>query len=520
MDSRSNDYILAKYDISGIQRYIFATNRLKENVGASCQVTKILEVYLPDSIREAVTQTDAYVIDWQKEDKLQLLKNQSIIVEIIYIGGGNALVLFQGMEVCQQVSRNLARKVAENCQGIYLAAAYVEMINLENFSEDVEKLNRKMAEKKAGMIKQPVYSPFPVVEQDNANHQPITRRYCLSKEENMDMTEMQYQKWMAYQETKGQKDGKLYPIIDGSVNYDYPVDMDALCRDPGGNSYIAVVHIDGNGMGAQVQKVLAESKKYETAVPTLRENSKKISSVFENTYQEMLKGLFRYLKLPDKECEEEIQMPLRPIVMDGDDFTFVCTADLAIPLAAGFLLELMKGQKEETEKITACAGIAFVHSHFPFYEAYCIAEESCSDAKKKWYQRREKESSENCFLDFRILKGSEVGGTVRHEDWHMRPYSVEAKGHEKKEDSLVRLCEAVKKMENWPSNRLHKISHAMLGGEYEMEFLQKEFKSRGYDIKDLTQAEDWTKSPLYDALEIRGLCEMKLLEEFWKMQEK
>ena len=133
MDSRSNDYILAKYDISGIQRYIFATNRLKENVGASCQVTKILEVYLPDSIREAVTQTDAYVIDWQKEDKLQLLKNQSIIVEIIYIGGGNALVLFQGMEVCQQVSRNLARKVAENCQGIYLAAAYVEMINLENF---------------------------------------------------------------------------------------------------------------------------------------------------------------------------------------------------------------------------------------------------------------------------------------------------------------------------------------------------------------------------------------------------
>lgn len=213
-------------------------------------------------------------------------------------------------------------------------------------------------------------------------------------------------------------------------------------------------------------------------------------------------------------------MPLRPIVMDGDDFTFVCTADLAIPLAAGFLLELMKGQKEEAQKITACAGIAFVHSHFPFYEAYCIAEESCSDAKKKWYQRREKGSSENCFLDFRILKGSEVGGTVRHEDWQMRPYSVEAKGHEKKEDSLVRLCEAVKKMESWPSNRLHKISQAMLEGEYEMEFLQKEFKSRGYDIKDLTQAEDWTKSQLYDALEIRGLCEMKLLEEFWKMQEK
>lgn len=181
MDNRSKGYILAKYDISGIQRYIFATNRLKENVGASCQVTKILEEYLPDSIKEASAPQDTYVISWEKQDRLSLPHDKTINTEIIYIGGGNAMVLFRDKEVFQTVSQNLARKVAQYCQGIYLAAAYTDT-QLVNFAEDVKKLNKNMADKKAGMIRQPIYSPFPAVEQDNSNHQPITR-CCRHRDE-------------------------------------------------------------------------------------------------------------------------------------------------------------------------------------------------------------------------------------------------------------------------------------------------------------------------------------------------
>ena len=78
MDSKSKGYLLAKFDISGIQRYIFATNRLVENVGASYQVTKILETYLPDSIREAIPQSSEYVINWKEEAKLKLLNDKEI----------------------------------------------------------------------------------------------------------------------------------------------------------------------------------------------------------------------------------------------------------------------------------------------------------------------------------------------------------------------------------------------------------------------------------------------------------
>ena len=61
---------------------------------------------------------------------------------------------------------------------------------------------------------------------------------------------------------------------------------------------------------------------------------------------------------------------------------------------------------------------------------------------------------------------------------------------------------------------------AMLKGDRQMEFLEREFSSRGYDIDELTQVEHWKKSPLYDALEVRGLCEMKLLADFLEIQEK
>ena len=36
--------------------------------------------------------------------------------------------------------------------------------------------------------------------------------------------------------------------------------------------------------------------------------------------------------------------------------------------------------------VSACAGITFVHSHFPIRIAYGLAEECCARAKKSWYQ--------------------------------------------------------------------------------------------------------------------------------------
>ncbi len=85
---------------------------------------------------------------------------------------------------------------------------------------------------------------------------------------------------------------------------------------------------------------------------------------------------------------------MRPIVLGGDDHTVICRADLAIPYVKSFINQFEKQTKEElgatlTEenifngenKLTACAGIAFIKSSFPFYYGYELAEALCSRAK-------------------------------------------------------------------------------------------------------------------------------------------
>ncbi len=563
MEKKSNDYILAKYDVSGIQSYIFATNRLRENAGASYQVTRILEEFLPEAMKGVLSdngEVKTVITKWDRQDSLSLPEDEGIQAEIVYIGGGNAVVLYRTKEQYIKVGQNLGRKVAENCQGLYLAAACIDT-KLIDFRSDMKRLDDRLAEYKQKMVRQPVMALFPVVERDHLSHHPITHSIRYEKVDKVSidyLTEIQYQKRYAYeqiqtwryeqihgsqkarsenvgdQKERGQVGDSssygfkwLYPEIGEGAEYAYPEEAEMLCRKTGEDSYVAVVHIDGNGMGAQVKEIMDTHMEYKKGVPLLRKKSKEIAMLFGKTYEEVLRKLWVHQNELVKESEDgEKILPLRPILLDGDDFTFICTADLAIPIAAGFMGQLSLLQKEKSKKITACAGIAFVHSHFPFYEAYKIAEESCSRAKKKWYgekqlrkERGNSEDPEEGYLDFEVIKGSEIGAFQGDEEWQARPYAVREQIKEEEPGSLSILYEVLKKMEDWPSNRLHKIYHAMQRGEVEVDNLQREYQSRGYHIEKLAGNLNWQESPLFDALEVRGMCRLDILKEFLNIQE-
>ena len=87
-------------------------------------------------------------------------------------------------------------------------------------------------------------------------------------------------------------------------------------------------------------------------------------------------------------------IPIRPIVLSGDDHTLICRADLAIPYVHEFIRLFEKYTEEKLHdklegvftdrsiKLSACAGIAFIKSSYPFYYGYQLAEELCGKAKK------------------------------------------------------------------------------------------------------------------------------------------
>jgi hypothetical protein len=77
-------------------------------------------------------------------------------------------------------------------------------------------------------------------------------------------------------------------------------------------------------------------------------------------------------------------LPLRPIILNGDDVTFVCEARIGLFLAETYMREFARQPAlPETLPFSACAGVAIVRTKYPFYRGYTLAEELCSSAKKK-----------------------------------------------------------------------------------------------------------------------------------------
>jgi hypothetical protein len=118
----------------------------------------------------------------------------------------------------------------------------------------------------------------------------------------------------------------------------------------------------------------------------------------------------------------ELENRLRPVVLSGDDLTLICRADLALEYTKTFIEEFENGTKKELgeiieqnnvfefgevrDRLTACAGIAYIKSSYPFYYGYELAEALCTYAKKDAKDndniREGKELPQSCLMFHKV----------------------------------------------------------------------------------------------------------------------
>lgn len=133
-------------------------------------------------------------------------------------------------------------------------------------------------------------------------------------------------------------------------------------------SYLAVVHADGNRIGASIAGMSpTELKEFSSAL-----NEATVSAL----------GCAIDILSRSSRVNPGEPFPLRPIVLGGDDVTLIVRADMATTVARLFCQQF----HNETSKfhpggLTASAGIAFVKVKHPFHLAYELADELCSEAK-------------------------------------------------------------------------------------------------------------------------------------------
>lgn len=419
-------------DTMSIQRYIFATNRLKENLGASYLVDDIYKSGLKETIKELFPDLPDSILDeWRSRPEQMPIIKDNALFEVGYIGGGNAFLLFKEQRAAEEFVKRWTTRLLVNFPGIIPATA-IEKIELNNASDTkakdvMAKLFKTLAINKNRYIPQTVI-PRHGVTAECAHTGYSMEVWCekLPEQEKRYLSSVSNAKIRAAEEAKKEMIF-LLKDIGLSERYTFTDEIEKLGQQTGEDSHIAIVHIDGNDMGERFKSLqtLSEKRRLSDSLQratkdSLKELIKRIDDEFAS-----IKGEFKILEDEGKEV-----LPIRPIIIGGDDITFVTDGRLGIYLAKIFLEVFEKKTVSDSKSISACAGVAITKTKYPFYRGYELSEDLLRNAK----DMRKKKESKHSWLDFYILKGS-ISGKIdylRKKDLefserrlYMRPYSLE-----------------------------------------------------------------------------------------------
>ena len=328
--------------VQGIQDFIFKTNELKHIVGAS----------------ELVEQICTSAFD-------EFAKNGESVIR----AAGNIKFIFDNETDCRKAVREFPKKVMDMAPGITISQAVVPFG--DDFNKAIDQIE-SLLKIQRNRPQRSVTCGLMGIKRANNTGLPVVK--ITSKEEYKDEPTIQKE---CYIDAKGlcTKSFGIPNMPSNAIAYD-------INDITGKNDWIAIIHADGNGLGKVVQKVGKDKDLFCRFSKQLDIATKEAAQI---AYSEV-EGEFNAKKV----------IPIRPVVLSGDDMTVIIRGDLAITYANSFIKAFEKKTKEHLGDIlreysvfaegedflTACAGIAFIKSSYPFYYGYQLAEELCGHAKK------------------------------------------------------------------------------------------------------------------------------------------
>lgn len=179
-------------------------------------------------------------------------------------------------------------------------------------------------------------------------------------------------------------------------------------------NWVAVVHADGNSVGQlffDFGHLCAQVRSGTSPNP----NRAYASGLTEFTagLERCTLAAFRSALASAGEvevAEDTHVVPVLPLVLGGDDLTVVCEATSALPFTVAFLAEFENQTSQDPSVsafvraktnvpwLSACAGVSLVKPHFPFASAYGLADELLKSAK----QVKQHVSSPCSAVDFHV----------------------------------------------------------------------------------------------------------------------
>lgn len=331
-------------EISQKQAYIFKSNKLKENIRNSA----IIETVLSKEYFEQKLSSDIY--------------NTS--ENYVYSGGGHVILEFSTFEQAKRFVQSLTRTIHEKYDELEVFAKIEGYDETRTPGDNLKTLTGSLEKKKALRASAFHQGTFGIEKIDSNTLKPINGAKDEAKLVKI-------------------KDKVLY-VPEG---YDEVSKFEKLGGSKHTSNFIAVVHIDGNAMGARVTEFYQEHENdtWELFKKNIRQYSESIDLDFKKAYEEMtrvVKTNLEYGTLDALDLDGN-DFPVRKLILAGDDVCFVSEGRIGLSCAEAFLNALStKTNSADHQGYSACAGVALVHQKFPFYKAYELSEMLCSNAKK------------------------------------------------------------------------------------------------------------------------------------------
>lgn len=447
-------FYIVKIDIGSKQKYIFRSNRLREIIGAS-KIIKFVSEKLGGEVLKYMQLSDKYFGKKEGSDNL----NDG---HKLFAAGGNSMYIFSSINSAKRFNEIFSKFVMEKFDGLELLLVIKEFdIYNEKLIDIYDIMEKKLTAKKGKLKNQFKRIGYGLTELCKSTRKPAVKivyekqndeKFYASREskDKLDFFNVIYEE---HNKNKiGRKKGFQVKFEEDFIkkcglNDDYDIPNEFKFTDKideiGGNSdkgggYIGITCIDGNGMGKKIQSFnkrfdhVYRENIFEGNIKYIKEFNKlteEITVCYENVFKEIIAELIdnyeNYadsigyeVESVDKQARNII--PLRSIILAGDDITFITNGKLSVDITKKFIQKITSREiafesEENKEKMTVGAGVAIVKEKHPFFRTVKIAGELEENSKKKLKEIKNKYeihgtgSYDASIIDWQLDRGNVMG---------------------------------------------------------------------------------------------------------------